>query len=94
MDVFLLQKKCLKFNNCFSISNTDDFLYYLFFVIEQFDIDTNNLELNFLGKMKSFTPYYEAVEQYHTNINFIDKDINHVSDTSVHHAPYLAKYFS
>ena len=94
MDVFLLQNKFLKFNNCFSVSNTDDFLYYLFFVVEQFNIDTNNLELNFLGKMKSFTPYYEAVEQYHTNINFIDKDINHVSDTAVHHAPFLAKYFS
>ena len=94
MDVFLYQKKCLKFNNCFSILNPDDFLYYLFFVVEQFNIDTKYLELIFLGKLKSFTSYYDAVEQYHTNIKFIDKDIYHVTDTSIHHAPYLAKYFS
>ena len=94
MDVFLLQERCLKFNNCFSVSDTDAFLYYLFFVVEQFDIDTKNLELNFLGKIKSFTAYYEALEQYHTNIKFIDNDINHVPDTSIHHAPYLSKYFS
>jgi hypothetical protein len=94
MDVFLLQKKCIKFNNCFSVSNPDEFLYYLFFVIEQFDIQSEDFGLNFLGKFKCFTTYYKAVEQFHNNIKFVDKDVSKVADTSTHHAPYLSKHFS
>ncbi len=90
LDLFLFEGGYLKFNNRFPVSNEDEFLYYLFFVVEQFDIDAKDLELIFLGKMKCFKTYYKAVNQYHANVKFIDEEKNQTTDLSIHHAPYLA----
>lgn len=94
MDIFLLEKGNLIFNNRFSVTNEDEFLYYLFFIVEQFDIDTKDLELIFLGKIPYFKTYYQAVKQYHSHIKFIEKESSQNTDLSTHHAPYLAKNFS
>ena len=94
MDIFLLEKGNLIFNNRFLVTNEDEFLYYLFFIVEQFDIDTKDLELIFLGKIPYFKTYYQAVKQYHSHIKFVEKESSHNTDLSTHHAPYLAKNFS
>ena len=94
LDVFLFQKKQFKFNNRFLISNEDEFLYYLFFIVEQFEIETEALEIVFLGKIQRYEPYYKALNQYHNNIKFVDVDNNQIENLSTHPAPYLANNFS
>lgn len=94
LDVFLFQKKEFKFNNRFLISNEDEFLYYLFFVVEQFDMETEGLEIVLLGKIQRYESYYKALNQYHNHIKFVDGDNNHIENLSTHPAPYLANNFS
>jgi len=90
IDFFLVRDKKVKFNNRFSVKNEDEFLYYLFFVVEQFDLATEEYELIFLGKIKSYESYYKSVNQYHNNIKFIDQEKNQLLDLDIHQAPYLA----
>jgi len=94
LDVFLFQKKQFKFNNRFLISNEDEFLYYLFFIVEQFEMETGNLEIVFLGKIQRYESYYKVLDQYHNNIKFVDGDNNKIENLSTHPAPYLANNFS
>ena len=94
LDVFLFQKKQFKFNNRFLISNKDEFLYYLFFIVEQFDMETEGLEIVILGKIQRYESYYKALNQYHNNIKFVDVDNNQIENLSTHPAPYLANNFS
>ena len=94
LDVFLFQKKQFKFNNRFLISNKDEFLYYLFFIVEQFDMETEGLEIVILGKIQRYESYYKALNQYHNNIKFVDIDNNQIENLSTHPAPYLANNFS
>ena len=93
LDVFLFQKKQFKFNNRFLISNEDEFLYYLFFIVEQFEMETEGLEIVFLGKIQRYKTYYKALNQYHNNIKFVDGD-NKIENLLTHPAPYLANIFS
>ena len=94
LDVFLLKKKQFKFNNRFLISNEDEFLYYLFFIVEQFEMETEGLEIVFLGKIQRYKTYYKALKHYHNNIKFIDGDNNKIGNLLTHPAPYLANIFS
>lgn len=94
LDVFLFQKKQFKFNNRFLISNEDEFLYYLFFIVEQFEMEKEALEIVFLGKIQRYETYYRALNQYHNNIKFIDGDNNKIENLLTHPAPYLANNFS
>jgi len=94
LDVFLVNQNKLLFNNRFKVTNEDEFLYYVFFVVEQFELKSEELELVFLGKIKGFETYYEIVKQYHAHIKFEDPNPTIQVDLSEHQAPFLAPYFS
>tara|TARA_A200000113_G_scaffold211058_1_gene211435 strand:- start:555 stop:896 length:342 start_codon:yes stop_codon:yes gene_type:complete len=94
VDVFLVNKNTLQFNNRFRITNEDEFLYYVFFVVEQFKLKADEMEVVFLGKIKGFEAYYDAVKQYHSQIMFEDLHAPFQIELSDHQAPYLAPFFS
>jgi len=92
MDVFLRNKNQILFHNRFPVKNEDEFLYYLFFVVEQFDLKTEEFELIFLGKIPEFENFYKAANLYHNNCTYITEK-EHYPKISLHHAPFLASYF-
>ena len=94
VDIFLVNNNTLQFNNRFRITNEDEFLYYVFFVVEQFKLKADEMEVIFLGKIKSFEGYYDAVKQYHSQIMFKDLQSPFQIDLTEHQAPYLAPFFS
>lgn len=94
VDVFLMTNKRLLFNNSFLIKNEDDFLYYVFFIIEQFELETNSFEFIFLGKIILFNSYYNAVKVYHENIYFHEDEIISSQAIQNHNAPFLSQYFN
>ena len=94
VDVFLLTNKRLLFNNSFLIKNEDDLLYYVFFIIEQFELETNSFEFIFLGKIILFNSYYNAVKVYHENIYFHEDEIISSQAIQNHNAPFLSQYFN
>jgi hypothetical protein len=94
VDVFLIKNGRLLFNNSFSIKNEDEFLYYVFFVVEQFELESNVFELIFLGKIDLFNSYYEAVKHYHENIFFHQEEIISSQAIKNHNAPFLSQFFN
>ena len=92
VDVFLAKTDQIVFNNRFSIKNEDEFLYYIFFVVEQFDLKFDDFEIIFLGKFFEYNKYYDLISQFHKNYKFIENDSDIIKDQSKHSAPYLANY--
>ena len=91
-DVFLAKMNRVIFNNRFRIENDDEFLYYIFFIVEQFDLKSDDFEIIFLGKFLDYNKYYDLTSQFHKYYKFIENDSEIVKDQSKHHAPYLANY--
>lgn len=93
MDIFLVENNKLIFYNRFVVKNQNDFMYYLFFVVEQFDLGPNDFEIQFLGRIDAFESYYEIVKNYHYYITFSTHGLSSKIEFSKHHAPYLSSYF-
>lgn len=94
MDLFLTKGNTIAFHNRFSTLSEDEFLYYVFFVVEQFDLESNAFEIVFLGKIDFFNSFYDAIKLYHENIRFHREIIISKQATENHNAPFLAQYFS
>ena len=94
MDIFLVEKNKLIFYNRFVVKNENDFMYYLFFVVEQFDLDPNEFEIQFLGRIYAFESYYDIVKDYHNYITFSTDEVSTKIEFSKHHAPYLSSSFN
>ena len=88
----MTRKDQVVFNNRFSIKNEDEFLYYIFFTVEQFDLKSDDFEIIFLGKFLEYNKYYDLTSQFHKYFKFIENDSGIIKDQSKHHAPYLANY--
>ena len=94
MDIFLVENNKLIFYNRFVVKNENDFMYYLFFVVEQFDLGPNDFEIKFLGRIDAFESYYDIVKNYHYYITFSNDNMSTKIDFSKHHAPYLSSCFN
>lgn len=70
-ELFLFQGSQLLLQNSFPQRNTDEFLYYLFYVTEQFYLQPEHFDLLFLGKYKRFENHYSAVEKFHPTIAYL-----------------------
>ena len=71
-DLFLYQGGQLLLQNCFPQNNMDDFLYYLFYVTEQFYLKPAQFNLHFLGKFTQYEDYYNGVKDFHDSIDFFE----------------------
>ena len=71
-DLFLYQGGQLLLQNSFPHLHADDFLYYLFYVTEQFYLKPEQFNLFFLGKYNQYDDYYAGVKEFHDSIDFFD----------------------
>ena len=71
-----------------------NFYIIFFFIVEQFEMETEGLEIVFLGKIQRYKTYYKALKHYHNNIKFVDGDNNKIGNLLTHPAPYLANIFN
>ena len=94
VDLFLTEKGQLIFNNRFTIETEDEFLYYVFFVVEQFILETGSFDFVFLGKITEFNSYYQAIKLYHEEVYFHEEGYVLSNHIEKHSAPFLAQYFS
>ncbi|MEK9613697.1 MAG: DUF3822 family protein, partial [Flavobacteriaceae bacterium] len=94
LDLFLTQGGNVIFNNRFSVETKDEFLYYTFFVVEQFKLEKGFFDLIFLGEIAEFEPYYSALKRYHDDYVFYEESPLNSDKIRQHPAPFLAQYFS
>ena len=71
-DLFLFQGSQLQLQNRFPHQNADEFLYYLFYVTEQFYLKPEQFDLFFLGKYLPYTAYYDGAKEFHPSIDHLD----------------------
>lgn len=71
-DLFLFQGGQLLIQNSFPQKNADDFLYYLFYVTEQFYLKPDQFDLYFLGKYLAYDAYYAGTKEFHHSIEYLD----------------------
>ena len=77
--------------NRFPQDSPERFLYYLFYIVEQFELEPDQFEIVFLGRFTSFEEYYQGAMDYHQEVTWIPVDHGLVGLES-HPAPFLASY--
>ncbi len=90
-DLFIYQGSLLLLFNSYPHDNEQDFLYYLFFVLEQFYLKPNQFQAYFLGKFEKYKKYYIAFEKFHIQTNFTQPKNPEIE--SNHPAPFFNYFF-
>ncbi len=91
-DLFLYQGSQLLIQNSFKQVNADEFLYYLFYVTEQFYLNPDQFDLYFLGEYDKYADYYTGVSIFHNAITFLDS--KQAQRDPAHPIPYFHHYVS
>lgn len=73
-EIIVIQNKKLIFYNSFEYSSSEDFIYYLLFTTEQLELNTNTLQLYFLGDISKEDVLYTVAYTYIRNIDFLEKN--------------------
>ena len=94
MDLYLCENESILFQNHFSVKNEDEFLYYLFFVVEQYKLNYDSFQIVFLGQIKAFESYYKAIMQYHSRIRFEESETCNSLEMEQHPAPFFAQSYT
>ncbi len=69
-EIILLDGSRLRFYNSFNYQTWDDILYYLFYVMEQFEISAEKIDLLMLGKTSMDTNLYKNIKPYFKSVDF------------------------
>ncbi|WP_298521149.1 DUF3822 family protein [uncultured Kordia sp.] len=72
-EIVAIQQKKLLFYNSFEYTSSEDFIYYLLFTIEQLQLNTNTLQLYFLGDIDKSDVLYTVAYTYIRHVEFLDK---------------------
>lgn len=91
-DILLLEENKLLYYNSFLYEEFGDLMYYLFFVLEQFELDANQMEALLLGEISLDSERFINLSQYFKKITFIGRnDVFHYHsefDALPHHYFY------
>ena len=74
-DILIFKLKEFIYFNTFEIDDKDKFLYYLFFVMKNYEVSSKKDKIIFLGKYEKYLEYYEIVNNY-SQIDYIIDNSN------------------
>ncbi len=91
LDIVIFKSSKLIFYNSFEFETPQDFIYYILFVTEQLELDTNKFELTFLGNINKGDDNYKITYNYIRNVNFIKtkSDFFNSSNKFLNHSNYI-----
>ncbi len=69
-DLFVMNGKNLVFVNSFKYKTTEDFVYFLIYVMDQLNLNPEKAELTFLGEVTKISTLFELTFKYVRNVNF------------------------
>ena len=70
-DIIIFNNDEFIFFNSFKINDENEFLYYLFFVLKNYESSNKTDKIIFLGKFEKFKDYYDISSKY-SAIDFVD----------------------
>ena len=68
LDICVIAQKNLLLYNSFLYETKEDFAYYLLFVLEQLELDTNQVSVKLFGAIEEDDPVFELCHNYIKNI--------------------------
>ena len=74
-EIIIFNKNEFVFFNSFGINDENEFLYYTFFVLKNYQRSIDSDKIIFLGKYERFKKFYDLASKY-SKIEFIEDDIN------------------
>lgn len=90
-DLFLFQGSQLLLQNTFEQKNAEDFLYYLFYVTEQFYLKPEQFKLYFLGNYSRYEDYYKGAADFHPEVEHFNVSSNDPEELSP--VPFFQNFF-
>ena len=75
-DILIFKLEEFIYFNTFEIDDKDKFLYYLFFVMKNYEVSSKKDKIIFLGKYEKYLEYYESVNKYSQLDYIIDNSIS------------------
>lgn len=72
-EIVVIQHKKLLLYNSFEYSSSEDFIYYLLFTLEQLQLNTDTIQLYFLGAIDKADILYTVTYTYVRHVDFLDK---------------------
>ena len=76
-EIMIYNKNEFVFFNTFKIVDENEFLYYTFFVLENFQSSIKKDKIIFIGKHEIFDKYYNLAAKY-SKIDFIEDDVHSI----------------
>ena len=70
VDIVIIEGNQLLFYNAFPYHSKQDFIYFIIFVIEQLNLNPEDIELKFSGKIDKKSTLYDIAWKYIRNIGF------------------------
>jgi len=66
----------LAYFNTFRLLSDDDLLYYLFYVIEQLKLDTNEVSVQLMGEVETGSVIHKNISKYIRDVAFIKRNVD------------------
>ena len=76
MQITVIENSKLLFFNIFDYKSAVDCIYYILFVCEQLEINTENIKLEFMGDIKKDYELYDLAYTYIRHVNFVKRSVN------------------
>jgi hypothetical protein len=70
LDIVIIEDKQVIFFNTYAYKSTEDFIYFIIFVIEQLNLNPEYIELTFSGFIDKKSKLFEKAYTYIRHINF------------------------
>ena len=86
-DLIIFKKNEFFYFNTFNKNNKEEFLYYLLYVLKNFEADINTSKIIFLGKFEEFKDYYEYARSYAEVI--FEKNKSETKNTIKHESAFF-----
>ncbi len=81
LDIIVCKQDNLIFNNSFSYTTKEDFIYYILFTAEQLQMNPNEFQLTFIGNINKESELYTITYNYIRNICFFKPILNFFTDS-------------
>jgi hypothetical protein len=81
LDIIVCKQENLIFNNSFSYTTKEDFIYYILFTAEQLQMNPNEFQLTFIGNIDKESELYTITYNYIRNICFFKPILNFFIDS-------------
>ena len=91
-DIFIYHSDQLLFFNTFNHKIIEDFLYYVFYVIEIQGINQTESNVFFLGKSDKFHKYYISFLKFYNSAEFLNSQIPNITEYN-HECPLFLDIF-